>query len=224
MRSTRVHRRAYHAALWCAYFLGFTLLHAGCSELVERPDPEVSAIRAQSQRPIEEVMFTNCQEVLAWRAAHAGVFRTKVTAHGWSFEFDSRTPFCTACLENRGARLSDAAFHTRIADLEQSTLLILRATPLNGQAPLEETAVKNAVAQITAGDTISCAFVHREMSANVVPFQTFLVGFDQASIREAERLLLREGLVGNSAPLVLDPNSLAEYIKAVERGLKSDRS
>lgn len=224
MNSWKEDFAALRALTWRAVVFGMVLLHAGCADREYGTNAGVLAARALSRRSIDEVRFTNCTEVLAWRAAHPMVFSTKVIADGWRFEFDNRTPFCTACLEDRGAQLSDTAFQARLAALEHSTLLVLRATPMNGQLPLDEAAVQKGVMRIVAGDTIPCAFAHQEVNPNVVPFQTFILGFDQVRVGTAEHLLVREGLIGNRSPLVLHPKSLAGYIKALERGVNSDRS
>lgn len=136
-------------------------------------DPSLSN---QAASPPEK--FTTCRELLTWREKNESEFHVTKATGDWRMDVEYRSPYCIACAEQPDAALTDDDIVQRLGELDSTYQLVLRAMTAIDSNYFDAEVLRTACSIRTLQDTIPCVFAHREMVPTMVPYRTYLLGFE----------------------------------------------
>lgn len=167
--------------LWGRILSAYTLMIlAGCSAEGDaaRTDKIPKNERHIAGKASPPDRFETCKELLSWREKNEGEFHVRKASGDWRMDVEYRSPYCIACTELPEAALTDTGFVKRLGELDSSHQLVLRAMTATDSNFFAAEVLRTASSIHTLRDTIPCAFAHREIVPDMVPYRTYLLGFE----------------------------------------------
>jgi hypothetical protein len=156
--------------------------------------------------------------------------RAVVERNGYHFELEYRPAECAACQELPDAKAADPQFVARRTELAGTASYLLRIS--RGVTSIEHPGltvsdglIKDLV-EVHGRDTVSCAFVHREILPDMVPYEQLLIAFDRPQDATAGTVILKDsqGTWGGDVILIISPAAMQQFISALPSTVQRPRS
>ena len=123
--------------------------------------------------------ITDCPQLAKWWSAHAADHIQQHISGKLQWEVRYMPAICSACREQRDARLQDPAIQKRVRELDGTSAYALRVSTTDAAQILPDEAYIQAHAWEQVGtDTVPCVFAHLEAAPGLVPYRSFLLAFD----------------------------------------------